>query len=494
MNVYEEVQPRTSGFVQSNKLKLLIVLGDALAIAAAYTIVLFGGAYIDRQSAMRTAAAVAAATLCGIWTMRSQDLYLARVSAVRVVEITRTARAVTMMTGFLLVGDRVLHDDLYIRDIAVASALTLLFIGVSRSIYRAWLSAARANGAYRRRIAIVGTDHEALRLMDIFTTHAELGMEVVGFIGDRGEIADPELERMWLGDLEQAETLVDVMNISGVVVSPAGLAPGRLNMLIRNLHTGGCHIHLSTGVAGIDSRRLRSMPIAHEPLVYVEAPTLRRTQAIAKRGFDIAVSAVTLVIVSPILVAVALAIKLHDGGPVFFSQRRVGRDGKTFGVLKFRTMAVDAEARLASLTETNERRGPLFKMTNDPRVTRIGHFLRDSSMDEMPQLINVLRGQMSLVGPRPALPSEVEHFSNELRAREQVPPGITGLWQVEARDNPSFEAYRRLDLFYVENWSITLDMMILVGTIEQSLSRLMRVLFPRRPEQTQPSAVEIELG
>ncbi len=494
MNVYEEVQPRTRGFVQANKLKLLIVLGDAVAFAAAYTIVLFGGAYIDRQTVTRTVAAVAAATLCGIWAMRSQDLYLARVSAVRVVEITRTARAVTMMSGLVLVGDRVLHDDLYIRDIVVASTLALLFIGVARSTYRAWLSAARANGAYRRRIAIVGTDHEALRLMNIFTTHAELGMEVVGFIGDREEIDDSDLDALWLGDLEQAETLVDVLNISGVVVSPAGLAAGRLNMLIRNLHTAGCHIHLSTGVAGIDSRRLRSMPIAHEPLVYVEAPTLRRTQATAKRCFDVAVSAVTLVVVSPIFAVVALAIKLQDGGPVFFSQRRVDRDGKTFGVLKFRTMGVDAEARLASLTNTNERNGPLFKMTNDPRVTRIGRFLRDSSMDELPQLINVVRGQMSLVGPRPALPSEVEHFSHELRAREQVLPGITGLWQVEARDNPSFEAYRRLDLFYVENWSITLDMMILVGTIEQSVSRLMRVLFPRRDVDVDPSVVEIELG
>jgi lipopolysaccharide/colanic/teichoic acid biosynthesis glycosyltransferase len=168
----------------------------------------------------------------------------------------------------------------------------------------------------------------------------------------------------------------------------------------------------------------------------------------------------------------AAAVKLCDRGPVFFRQSRVGQGGTLFKVVKFRTMSVDAEERMQALTVANERRGPLFKMSADPRVTRIGHLLRESSLDELPQLFNVLRGEMSLVGPRPALPSEVVQFSAELRTRELVLPGITGLWQVEARDNPSFEAYRRLDLFYVENWSITLDLLIVLATIEHIAVRL----------------------
>ncbi len=211
------------------------------------------------------------------------------------------------------------------------------------------------------------------------------------------------------------------------------------------------------------------MPLAHEPLLYVEAPSLAKGQLIVKRCFDVVVASIGLIVLSPVLLAVAIAIKLGDGAPILFSQSRVGRSGRTFGVLKFRSMTVDAESKLAELGGGNERQGPLFKMENDPRVTRVGRFLRDSSLDELPQLWNVLRGQMSLVGPRPALPAEVVNFSSELRMREQVMPGITGLWQVEARDNPSFEAYRRLDLFYVENWSLTLDLMILVGTVEQVL-------------------------
>jgi lipopolysaccharide/colanic/teichoic acid biosynthesis glycosyltransferase len=170
---------------------------------------------------------------------------------------------------------------------------------------------------------------------------------------------------------------------------------------------------------------------------------------------------------------------LQDGGPVFFRQVRVGQDGHHFRVLKFRTMVVDAEAKLADLEAANERNGPLFKMDRDPRITRIGRFLRNSSLDELPQLINVLRGEMSMVGPRPALPSEVANFDDMLLNRTKVLPGITGLWQVEARDNPSFSAYRRLDLFYVDNWSISLDLIIMMATVEQVVAKLVFSLFRR---------------
>jgi lipopolysaccharide/colanic/teichoic acid biosynthesis glycosyltransferase len=190
-----------------------------------------------------------------------------------------------------------------------------------------------------------------------------------------------------------------------------------------------------------------------------------------------------LLLAGPLMVLVSLLIKLQDRGPVLFRQVRVGQGGEEFAVLKFRTMHVDAEARLAELKTGNERNGPLFKMTDDPRVTKIGKFLRSTSIDELPQLLNVIGGSMSLVGPRPALPKEVAQFPPELRHRESVTPGITGLWQVEARDNPSFEAYRRLDLFYVENWSITLDLMIVIGTLEQLAVKLVSTIRPNRPAE-----------
>jgi lipopolysaccharide/colanic/teichoic acid biosynthesis glycosyltransferase len=204
----------------------------------------------------------------------------------------------------------------------------------------------------------------------------------------------------------------------------------------------------------------------------------------AKRLLDLIVVPVVLVLAAPVMVVVLLAIKLDDGGPVLFCQRRIGKDGKEFKLFKFRSMVVDAEARLAELVKFNERRGPLFKVQVDPRSTRIGTFLRASSLDELPQLFNVLRGDMSLVGPRPALASEVAEFDEELLRRLRVTPGITGLWQVKARDNPSFDAYRSLDLFYVDNWSLGVDLAILASTALAVLARGIRALRPPNPPQT----------
>jgi lipopolysaccharide/colanic/teichoic acid biosynthesis glycosyltransferase len=177
-----------------------------------------------------------------------------------------------------------------------------------------------------------------------------------------------------------------------------------------------------------------------------------------------------------VLAVSAILIKVRDRGPVFFRQTRVGRDGEPFTVLKLRTMCVDAEARLAEVRALNERHGPLFKMEHDPRVTPVGRILRATSVDELPQLFNVLSGRMSLVGPRPALPDEVAAFDDELLGRLQVRPGITGLWQVEARDNPSFDSYRRLDLFYVDNWSLLLDIVVLIDTVPAVVERGLQVL------------------
>lgn len=469
---------QVSGVLRRHKLKLLLVLGDGLAILAAFTMVLVWTPFNDLQGEFRTIALALAASGLGLWAMRSQGLFLARVSSVRVVELTRSARAMAILVALMLLFDRIVKINLYVRYTIPACALSFVLVCVSRSAYRAWLSHARERGLYRRSVAIIGTDEEAARLFDLFNTHSNIGIRVVGLIGDPAEAARRGLSDFWLGDVDRTEALVDFVGVSGVVVSPGGVSPSRLNELIRNLHASGRHVHVATGISGIDSRRLRALPLAHEPLFYIEAPSLAKAQVVVKRCFDICFAALGIVVLLPVLASVALAVKLGDGGPVLFTQTRVGRGGRLFGVFKFRTMAVDAEQRLSELTEANERSGPLFKMAKDPRVTRVGRFLRDSSLDELPQLINVLKGEMSLVGPRPALPAEVENFSAALRVREQVAPGITGLWQVESRDSPSFEAYRRLDLFYVENWSITLDLMIIVGTIEQTLTRLIRTVFP----------------
>jgi exopolysaccharide biosynthesis polyprenyl glycosylphosphotransferase len=472
-------------FGSRSKLKALLTFGDIAAIMLGYSLSGWATGYTIRRGLVQMLVVTAFSVIAGLWTLRSQGLYLSRVSAVRVVEITRTARAVAMLAAIVLLADRVTHNyDWHVRETIFASIVTFVTLCIARSIFRTWLSGARERGMYCRQIVIIGTDDEAVRLIHLFQTHLDLGLTVVGIIGDQAEAARRGFADMWIGDVDHLEKLLDIEGLSGVVTSTGGMSSTLLNSLIRDLHHSGLHIHLATGISGIAVRRLRSVPLAHEPLLYVEAPSLGATQLVIKRCFDVVLASIALVLVAPLLIAVAIAIKLDDGAPILFKQLRVGRGGRTFAVLKFRSMKVNAESKLADLRAGNERQGPLFKMENDPRVTRVGRFLRDSSIDELPQLWNVVRGQMSLVGPRPALPAEVANFSSELRMREQVMPGITGLWQVEARDNPSFEAYRRLDLFYVENWSITLDLMILIGTVEQIVVRMLKKALPNRQADT----------
>jgi exopolysaccharide biosynthesis polyprenyl glycosylphosphotransferase len=184
-----------------------------------------------------------------------------------------------------------------------------------------------------------------------------------------------------------------------------------------------------------------------------------------KRVLDVVLSAIAVILLSPVLIAVAVAIKLDSHGPVFYSSERIGKRGRVFRCIKFRTMVRDAERRRADVMHMNEREGVLFKITNDPRITRLGRFLRKYSIDELPQFFNVLRGDMSIVGPRPPLASEVKEYKLSHLRRLDVLPGVTGLWQVQGRQDPSFDSYISLDVTYIENWSIWLDLKIIGRTI-----------------------------
>jgi lipopolysaccharide/colanic/teichoic acid biosynthesis glycosyltransferase len=188
-------------------------------------------------------------------------------------------------------------------------------------------------------------------------------------------------------------------------------------------------------------------------------------ERIAKRGFDIVFSLLALVFICPVLLMIAIIVKVDSEGPVLYVSERIGRNGKRFRFLKFRTMVKEADSLRGALLHLNERRGNLFKMSNDPRVTRLGRILRRYSLDELPQFFSVLTGHMSVVGPRPCLTSEYARYTKEQRRRVEAVPGITGLWQVEARMNPSVDAYFALDIYYVENWSLWLDIKILLKTI-----------------------------
>lgn len=457
-------------------LRGLLVVVDAVAVLVGWLLatgilLLVGadaGAGIGEQLAV-----IAVGVAIAMIMIASQGLYLSRVCGVRAVETARLGRAAAVSVGAALLAASALDVAFGVAAAIVTLVVTWFLLSACRGIYGAWLRRARAHGRFCRPVVVIGTGDEGYELHRLVDLHPELGLRVSGVIGPRLSLARWDGEVEWLGEIADAGAALHAVGANGVIVAVSDLAADDLNRLTRELLGMGIHIQLSSGLRGIDQRRLRSLPLAHEPLFYLEPASLSRWQLLTKRVMDVALATVILVLMAPVLLIAAIAVKLGDGGPVFFRQTRVGRDGETFRLFKLRTMVTDAEERLVDLTFANEREdGPLFKLTQDPRRTKVGRILERTSLDELPQLFNVLRGEMSLVGPRPALPHEVAQFDDELRGRHRVLPGITGLWQVEGRENPAFDVYRRLDLFYVENWSVGFDLAILLATLQSVMLRL----------------------
>ncbi|MGE3619292.1 MAG: sugar transferase [Acidimicrobiia bacterium] len=443
-------------------LRRKLVMVDVTAVALAWLVALAAGtpSAASLTHVVVGYLAVTAATMAAVYKER---LYQSRVAEVRSGELARLSRVGVLSGVAGYVASRFLELGLEIPVLAGGALLTFALLAWGRGRYQAWIRRERSNGNFGRRVVVVGGSDEAAALVELFHESPELGLVPVGFAGAID--VDGEAPAVpYLGRTEDVVVAVEHAGASGVVIATSSISSRDLNRLVRDLHANGVHVHLSSGISGVHHKRLRVQPVGYEPFIYVEPASLSKAQLAAKRTLDVVGALVGLVASAPLLAVVALAIKLDDRGPVLFRQERVGRDGRTFRIFKLRTMCVDAEARLAELTALNERNGPLFKVTDDPRVTRVGRFLRSSSIDELPQLLNVLAGSMSLVGPRPALVTEVASFDGRLVDRHLVKPGMTGLWQVEARDKASFEAYRRLDLFYVENWSVSLDLAVLLRT------------------------------
>jgi len=391
-------------------------------------------------------------------------LYRSRANARPTEEAKNVLRAVAVGIGLMvLIAFSIQFKDLsrlWVFLVAVSVAGAVL---TERQLARRQFDRLRAQGRLRRRIIIVGTDPHAIGLMHTYQRNASLGYDVVGFVGD-DELGDRGGVRV-LGTVDDLPTILTGHDVSGVVVSLGSVGQEHVNRLTRELTDDGYHVVLSSSLRDIDITRIRPQALDGNTMIYVEPVIRGGWRAVAKRAFDVVTASTILLLSSPLLIAAAIAIKLEDGGPILFRQERVGRNGSTFTLTKLRTMVVNADELKADLLDQNEVDGPLFKMVNDPRITRTGRLLRKLSIDELPQLVAVLRGTMSMVGPRPALPDEVAQWDGELRDRLRVLPGLTGMWQVSGRSGSSFEQYRRLDLYYVDNWSLGHDVRICAKTI-----------------------------
>jgi exopolysaccharide biosynthesis polyprenyl glycosylphosphotransferase len=408
--------------------------------------------------------------------------------------------AATAIGGFALVASGWLAGS--VSAIPAAPAVegaiwAALLIIVLRWRYSRWLKIKRADGQFLQTVLLVGANEDAAAIWRMLSDEPELGYRVGGVVGKDAQVA-PWLgipRRSSLADLPQ---LADEVGAEGVILVASAVTAAESAAAVRDSLACGLHVQLWPGLAGVLSSRIRTAPVSGLPMLYIQTHRAPAWHHAAKRAIDIATAVVLLPLALPVLAVAAILIRLEDRGPVLYRHAVIGRYGVQTQVLKLRTMVPNAALMQDEIKDMNEREGgPLFKATNDPRVTRIGRLLRDTSIDELPQLWDVLTGRMSLVGPRFAMPKEAAQFDEELQRRTVMRPGITGLWQTEARDNPSFSAYRRLDLLYVDNWSLGLDLSIIANTAHAVSARAVRAVLPRgdrRSEGLAPGAGQPSLA
>lgn len=314
---------------------------------------------------------------------------------------------------------------------------------------------------------VVGSAYSAEDLTTVLNREPQAGVRVIGVCVPRADITRArEGGLVVIGDLAQVPTLITEYGADAVAVTGSDATRhSYLRELSWALEGAGVELLVHPGLIEVAGPRMHIRPYVGLPLLHVEQPHFTGWRRFVKRAADLTLTSCGLLVIIPLLAILAIAVKAHDGGPILFRQRRVGLDGSTFMMYKFRSMHVDAEARLTELRASHPSMGTMFKLADDPRVTPVGRFLRRYSLDELPQLFNVLAGSMSLVGPRPPLRSEVDVYEDHARGRLLVTPGLTGLWQVSGRSLLGWEETVRLDLRYVENWTLTLDFLILWKTI-----------------------------
>jgi exopolysaccharide biosynthesis polyprenyl glycosylphosphotransferase len=454
----------------SRTAKVLVLVADAVAIAAAMTLAAWTR-FVESGDGVGSIA-LAGALAIPVWlcAFARYKLYSAAAVASVTAEVRRLIHAVAAGAVCTTILGVLIGIDSPRAWLLLLFAFALPIVILERSIVRRVFRRAREHGHLQRRVVVIGTNAEAVALVNMLETSPALGYEVLGLL-DCGDGTSADAPIPVLGDCGNAPDIVRSLDATGALIASSAVDNPIANRVARELIEIGCHVEITSGLVDISADRLLARPLGRRAVVYIEPVRRLGWRAVAKRMFDVAMATTTLVLTSPILVVSAIAIKLDSRGPVLFSQVRIGKNGRPFRVRKLRTMRADAEAMLDLLRESSEVDGPLFKMREDPRVTRVGRFLRKASIDELPQMWNVLRGEMSIVGPRPALPGEMAGWTEELVSRLRVKPGVTGMWQVSGRSSSSFDDYIRHDLYYVDNWTLLSDLAIVVKTIPVVLLR-----------------------
>lgn len=457
------------------RLLMLDAVLVACAVACAF-VVRFGQSAVEAANSSDYFWVSAALVVCWMVSLWGAQTYRAEYLALGSEEFRRVIRATFSVFGLFAIVSMVFKLDISRSFLAVALPVGLCLLLVGRATARMLLNRQRGRGRFVDPVLIIGAPQEVRYVAARVSRHPAAGYRVAGVATggehtDRFELSDGESVPD-VGSMEGALVSAESLGASGIIVAgQSRVDRGSLRELSWSLEGSGVSLALASRMTDVAGPRIHWRPIEGLPLMSVEMPRYSGLRFAVKRVFDLVASLVGLLILAPVLLAVAVIVKLDSPGPVFFRQTRVGVNGTEFKMVKFRSMVVDAEDRLAELQHHNEGHGALFKLRNDPRITRAGSFLRKYSLDELPQLFNVVAGEMSLVGPRPPLPAEVQSYEAHVMRRLNVKPGITGPWQVGGRSNLSWEETVRKDLYYVENWSLAGDILILIKTVRAVLMR-----------------------
>lgn len=401
--------------------------------------------------------------------------YSLKVIAVGSTEYRNLTRAAWALFGGVAIFATLFKIAFARGFLAVAFPLGLGLVLVGRLVQRRLLVRRRARGRWVERTLVLGSPVEVRYVVETIRRTPIAGFDVVavatGGSGELFELADgsflPET-----GSLDSvAQSAVRVGASTVVVAGHSSSSPNFMRELGWALEETNCDLVLASRMTDVAGPRIHWRPVEGLPLISVELPRYTGVRYLGKRAFDLVLGVLLVVIFSPVMVIAALAVRLEDGGPALYRQERVGVNGSRFRMTKFRSMVPDAEERKATLRGVHDGNEVLFKMRDDPRMTRTGQFIRRYSIDELPQLFDVIIGHMSLVGPRPQLPSEVESYEQHVHRRLYVKPGMTGPWQIGGRSHLTWEESVRKDLYYVENWSMTGDLLILVKTIRAVFSK-----------------------
>lgn len=382
-------------------------------------------------------------------------------------EYVRVAHASFVVFSALIIACFLMRIDAARGYLLLALPGGILLLLIERHLWRRWLLRRRAQGAFSSRALLVGSPSSAEEIARELQRAPEAGYHVVGLCVSAGYDGSGAAGIPVVGGVDDVPAAMAAVGADTVVITSTDELPAfRVKQISWGLEAGRQHLVLAPSIVDVAGPRLHTRPVSGVPLIHVETPRFSRGQLLLKRVTDLVACLVGVVLLSPVLAILALAVRLTSDGPVFFAQTRVGLRGEGFTMLKFRSMVHNAEELLPALAARQRDVGNevLFKMSNDPRITPVGRVMRRYSLDELPQLFNVIGGSMSLVGPRPPLRSEVDQYADHVHRRFLVKPGITGAWQVSGRSTLSWEESVRLDLSYVENWTLLGDVMIMMRT------------------------------